>query len=283
MENFETLQSLLISSISKLHFENRNYYDSNCPLVSIIVPSYNQGTFLEKTLISLFNQEYPCIEYIIIDGASQDKSVDIIKKYEKNINYWVSEKDNGQSEAINKGLNVAKGKYVTWIGADDILFPYAIRVMVDGLEKHPDASLVYGGGVFIDKDDQILKKFSFTDLTLQKLLYHKHSTLAQPSSLLRMEVIKKIGFLDETLHYCMDYDLWIRMIKAGKFVNLGDIVLSAYRLHSDSKTVGSYTKMALEKIKVNRRYTNDIINKVIYKHYWYILENLFRKYFKRSK
>lgn len=257
--------------------------DNTQPLVSIITPSFNQGKYIEKTILSLINQDYPNIELILMDGASTDDTIKIIEKYNNFFKCWVSEPDKGQSHAINKGLKLAQGKYVTWLCSDDILFPSAISLMVNALENNPDYSLVYGGGVFIDENDKIIKKFSFTDMTLEKLLYHKHSTIAQPSTLIRMESLKKVGLLDESLSYCMDYDLWIRLIKIGKFLNLGDVIISGYRLHNNSKTVGAYTKMALEKIKVNRRYTNDIINKVIYKHYWYIIQNYINKYIRRKK
>lgn len=253
------------------------------PLISIIIPSYNQGRYLERTLLSLLKQTYKNIEIILIDGGSKDETLEIIKKYEKFLSYWVSEKDNGQANAINKGLKIAKGTYVTWLCSDDILFKDALSIMANALESHPEYSLVYGGGVFIDEQDKIIKKFSFTDMNLEKLLYQKHSTIAQPSSLIRMDFLKKVGFLEESLNYCMDYDLWIRLIKEGPFLNLGEVILSGYRLHTNSKTVGSYTKMALEKIKVNRRYTNDLINKLIYKHYWYIIQNLINKIFRKKK
>lgn len=246
--------------------------NSGLPLVTIITPSFNQGSFLERTMLSVLNQDWPNIEYLIVDGGSTDNSVAIIEKYKDRLAWWVSEQDSGQTEAINKGVRRAHGKYVTWLGSDDVLLPGAIRTMVEALEENPSAGMVYGSVVFIDGMDRVIKANSYTDMTLDKLLYHKHSTIAQPSSLLRNETLHRAGLLDESLSYCMDYDLWIRLHKVAPSINLGDTVLSGYRLHADSKTVGSYRKMALEKIRVNRKYTNDIINKVIYSHYWYIIE-----------
>lgn len=278
------IQEDIKKALAKSSVSNENITKKiGSPPCSIIIPSFNQCSYIEKTICSLLNQTYPNIELILIDGGSKDNTLEIIDKYKHFFSYWVSEKDKGQSNAINKGLNKASGKYVTWLCSDDILIPEAISIMVKALEDNPDASLVYGGGVFIDENDNVIKKFSFTDMTLEKLLYHKHSTIAQPSTLIRMESLKKVGFLDESLSYCMDYDLWIRLIKEGRFINLGDIILSGYRLHNDSKTVGAYTKMALEKIKVNRKYTKDLINKVIYKHYWYIIQNYINKYIRRKK
>ena len=220
---------------------------------------------------------WPEIELIVVDGGSTDESVEVIKKYDTHIAWWVSERDNGQAGAINKGLMKSTGLYVTWLGSDDILLPGAVRRMAEALNAHPEAGLVYGEVAFIDSKDNVTKLTSYQDMTLEKLLYRKHSTIAQPSSLLRRATLEQAGGLDESLHYCMDYDLWIRLHKHAPSLNLGKEVLSAYRLHDDSKTVGSYTKMALEKIKVNRRYTKDILNAVIYSHYGYIMEGWLRR------
>jgi glycosyltransferase involved in cell wall biosynthesis len=247
------------------------------PLVTVITPSYNQGRFLERTILSVLNQDWPNIEYVIVDGGSTDNSVEIIGKYEEYLAWWVSEKDTGQSNAINKGIGRGTGRYLTWLGSDDILLPGAITTMVRSLEGNPAAGMVYGAVAFIDEADRFLKKISYTDMTLEKLLHHKHSTIAQPSSLLRKATLDEVGGLDESLHYSMDYDLWIRLHRHAPSLNLGEGMLAGYRLHGDSKTVGDYTRMALEKIRVNRRYSGDLINKVIYAHYWYIIEGCVRR------
>ncbi|NIO17461.1 MAG: glycosyltransferase [Deltaproteobacteria bacterium] len=246
------------------------------PTVSVITPSYNQGEFLERTILSVLNQDWPNLEYIIIDGGSKDNSREIIERYAEHLTCWVSEPDRGQTDALNKGLKRASGKYVTWIGSDDVLLPGALTKMVAALEEHPFAGIVYGGVAFIDHQDRVKKTLAYPDLSLEKLLYHKHSTLAQPSSLVRREILDLAGGLDESLSYCMDYDLWIRLLTISRCVNLGDTILSGYRLHPESKTVGSYRKMALEKIMVNRKHTGDALNRVIYSHYWYIVEDAAR-------
>lgn len=245
---------------------------STLPKVTVITPSFNQGRFIERTIRSVLNQDWPHIEYIIVDGGSLDNSVDVIGKYENSLAWWVSEKDSGQTNAINKGISRATGKYITWLCSDDVLFPGAIRKMVDALEQNPQAGIVYGATAFIDELDTVMKIRDYADLTLDGLLYHKHSTIAQPSSLIRKQSLDAAGGLDESLSYCMDYDFWIRLHRIAPSINLGKTVFSGYRLHSDSKTVASYTKMALEKIRVNRGYTGDLINRLIYAHYWYIIE-----------
>ena len=244
--------------------------------VSVIIPSFNQGRFLERTILSVLNQDWPDVELIIVDGASQDNSVEVIRKYEPYLSWWVSEKDSGQTQAIVKGISHATGTYITWLGSDDILMPGALRRMAGALDLHPHACMVYGGVAFIDSADRVMKVTSYRDMSLNALLYHKHSTIAQPSSLLRRSALDAAGGLDESLHYCMDYDLWVRLHSLAPSVNLGDVIISCYRLHESSKTVGAYTRMALEKITVNRRHTGNLLNKVIYAHYWYIIEGRIR-------
>lgn len=250
--------------------------DPSFPLVSVIVPSFNQGVFLERTIRSLLHQDWSRIEIIVVDGGSTDDTVSIINRYERHIAWWVSEPDRGQADAINKGLSRATGAYVTWLASDDVLFPGALRILVRALEETPGAGIAYGGVAFIDADDRILKTSAYRDMTLDSLLYDKRSTIAQPASLISRSVLDRVGMLDETLHYCMDYDLWIRLMKVSSAVNLGDTILAGYRLHETSKTVSQYTRMAREKIGVNRRYTGDLVNPVITAHYGYIVENIFR-------
>lgn len=250
--------------------------DRPLPRVSIVTPSFNQARFIERTIRSVLNQGWPNLEYIVIDGASTDGSREIIRRYEPYLTRWVSEPDRGQTDAIIKGLGQATGEYVTWVCSDDVLFPGSLERMAGALAAHPEAGIVYGGVAFIDEEDRILKVRSYPDMDLTKLLYERHSTVAQPSSLIRRKTLDEAGGLDRTLAYCMDYDLWIRLLRVSGCVNLGETVLSGYRLHTRSKTVGAYRKMALEKIAVNRRYTGDRINKVIYAHYWYMVEDFLR-------
>jgi glycosyltransferase involved in cell wall biosynthesis len=246
------------------------------PRVSVITPSFNQGRFIERTIRSVLNQGWPDLEYIVIDGASTDGTPEIIRRYERHLSFWVSEPDRGQTDAIVKGLERATGDYVTWLCSDDVLFPGSLEKMAAALEAHAEAGIVYGGAAFIDEEDRVLKVHSYPDMTLGRLLYEKHSTVAQPSSLIRRSTLDAAGGLDRSLSYCMDYDLWIRLLRHAGCVNLGEAVLSGYRLHTHSKTVGSYRKMAMEKIAVNRRYTGDRFNQVICAHYGYIVEDLFR-------
>src|ERR1035437_5829495 len=140
------------------------------PLVSIITPSYNQAQFLEKTILSVLSQNYPNIEYIIIDGGSTDNSADIIRKYENKISFWISEKDKGQSDAINKGWKRAKGKYCSYLNSDDELVPGAVSKIVEAFEKNQDAGVVYGDYTFIDENEKEISRERGRQTDLRKLL-----------------------------------------------------------------------------------------------------------------
>ncbi len=205
------------------------------PKISIITPSFNQGQFLEETLLSVINQKYPNIEYIVIDGGSKDNSVDIIKKYEKHLSYWVTEKDNGQSEAINKGFKKATGDIVCWINSDDILMPGALKKVATYFEKHSGVDLVNGYTLVMDEESNIL--FNYFILKPKKW-YAKHGVyyISQPSMFWKRNVFDTIGFLKEDFHASMDKEFLIRVFKNNlKIGHLGKI-LAAFRVHGTSKT-----------------------------------------------
>ena len=131
--------------------------DPNYPKISIVTPSYNQAQFLERTILSVLNQNYPNLEYIIIDGSSTDESIDIIKRYEKYLNYWVSEKDRGQSHALNKGFYKARGDICGWLNADDLFLPDVFVKVIFAFKLSPNKKIVFGDYLNIDKNDNILE------------------------------------------------------------------------------------------------------------------------------
>ena len=207
----------------------------NSPKISIITPSYNQGQFIEETILSVINQNYPLIEYIIIDGGSTDNTIEIIKKYTKHITYWVSEKDSGQSEAINKGFKRATGDIVCWLNSDDILMPNAIREVANFFEENNDVNILNGYTVVIDKKSNILFNLFLLN---QKKWYACHGIyyIAQPSLFWRRKIFESIGLLREDFHTLMDKEFLIKMFEKNMEIRNFKKILAGFRLHESSKT-----------------------------------------------
>ena len=205
--------------------------------VTIVTPSYNQGEFLEETILSVLNQDYPRIEYLIIDGGSTDGSVEIIRRYENRLAYWVSEPDRGQSHAINKGFQRANGEILGWLNSDDVYCPGAVRAAVDFLELHPDVALMYGGADMIGLDGSMLGPIPVEDFDAPVCIARHRYIIPQPAAFFRREAIERVGLLDERLNYCLDWDYWMRMALAGLKVSRVPQILARCRLHPDAKTV----------------------------------------------
>lgn len=205
--------------------------------VSVIIPSYNQGLFLEETILSVLSQDYTNIEIIVIDGNSSDNSIDIIRKYNASIYYWVSEKDDGQSHAINKGIAKSNGEIVTWLNSDDTLLPGAITKIVDNfLYATEDTVLIHGGAAIIEGGKKVRDDFGYPDQNLER--YLSGMAFPQPGTFFKRDAYEQVGGLRQDLHFGMDYDLFARLALIGKFMRL-DCLLSNYRLHSDSKSICS--------------------------------------------
>src|SRR5690554_6795554 len=205
---------------------------------SIITPSFNQGNFIEETIDSILSQGYPDLEYIIVDGGSTDNSLEVIKKYEKHLHYWVSEPDRGQSHAINRGLKQASGDIVNWINSDDCLAPGALQTIADAF-SNPDTNVFIGRSNIVE-NGKIVRQSKGTDVYKDNLA--KTIGLAridQPEHWWRKSVIDKIGPLNENLHYTMDRDWWIKYLLCFGVDGIvkDNAILSNFRLHGDSKTV----------------------------------------------
>jgi glycosyltransferase involved in cell wall biosynthesis len=201
-------------------------------LVSIITPSYNQAKYLEQTIQSVLGQEYPNIEYIVIDGGSTDDSEQVIRKYMDHLAYWISEKDSGQAEAINKGFRRARGELVAWLNSDDYYLPDVIPAVVKVFEEYPDVVMVYGDMLAVDENGQTLNALKYRQLSLQDLLCFQ--IIGQPSVFFRRDVLEKTGGLDTTFHFLLDHHLWIRIAQQGKILHV-DQTWSAARYHAEAK------------------------------------------------
>ncbi len=202
--------------------------------ISIVTPSFNQGEFIEETILSVINQGYNNLEYIVIDGGSTDDSVGIIKKYEKHITYWISEKDKGQSHAINKGFQLATGEIVGWLNSDDLLEEGALERIASFFNREPELEVLFGQWQEFDSKGNRPKNFNPLEVSNVKWMYS--SLYAQPSTFYRKDIFNKIGYLDESLKFSMDNDLFKRMILFGSKTKRTNEIFSKFRWHDQSKS-----------------------------------------------
>jgi glycosyltransferase involved in cell wall biosynthesis len=216
-------------------------------LVSIITPSFNQARYLEATIQSVLSQGYAPIEYILIDGASTDGSVDIIRKHKDRFAYWVSEKDNGQAEAINKGLVRAKGEIVAWLNSDDYYLPKTISEVVKAFEENPDILMVYGDVLAVDEQGQTINVLKYRQLSFEDLLCFQ--IIGQPSVFFRRAALEKAGLLDASLHFLLDHHLWIRIAQQGKILHVPQI-WSAARYHAEAKNRAKAAEFGREAFRI---------------------------------
>jgi glycosyltransferase involved in cell wall biosynthesis len=210
------------------------------PKVSVVTPSYNQGQFIEETIRSVLLQGYPNLEYIIIDGGSEDNSVEIIEKYSRWISFWVSETDQGQTNAINKGWRQATGKYITWLNSDDLLTPNSLKWSVMALENDPSIDIVYGFVNIIDENSGTYRepynRIRPRLFDIEKMVLHWENPVPQQGFLMPRSNLEKCGYLDETFHFTMDFEYWMRLALGGGKGKGIDKVLGAFRHHKNTKT-----------------------------------------------
>jgi glycosyltransferase involved in cell wall biosynthesis len=238
------------------------------PKISVITPSYNQGQFIEETILSVIGQNYPNLEYIIIDGASSDTTLDVIKKYQENIDIVISEKDLGQSNAINKGFKLATGEIICWLNSDDMFAGSALFSIAD-IYIDEGFDFLYGDGIKKYEYGLMKGRSKLIKIGLLKkdeLTYR--DPLQQPSTFWSRFALNKVGILDESLHYAFDWDFFIRINKDFKFKYHAQ-VLSIYRIHKLHKSGGGGFNRALEILLVSSRYTDEDIVFI----YRYIVKN----------
>lgn len=205
------------------------------PRITIVTPSYNQGIFLERTILSVLNQNYPNLEFIIIDGLSSDGTVDIIKKYEKYLSFWISEKDLGQSDALNKGFSLATGEIIGWQNSDDIYLPGAFSRVADVFRTDRASDIVYGNRIDLDETDTIIGDSRFTKFSPIVFMYDGMS-LGTQSTFFKRDLIQKIGPLEIDLRFAMDYDFFQRASRSGARFRYVPSYLGAMRRHGGAKT-----------------------------------------------
>lgn len=220
-------------------------------LVSIITPSFNQARYLEETIRSVLDQDHPQLEYIIVDGGSTDGSLEIIKKYADRLAWWVSEKDQGQTDAINKGFARAKGEVLAWLNSDDTYNPGAVSAALAFLQAHPEAGLVYGDTNFIDENGKILGAFPAAQ-TDYKRLRRGYVHIPQQAAFFRADIWKQVAPLDPSFYFAMDYDLWVRIASHAPILYTPQ-VWANFRLHSQGKTVVADQRCWPEMLRVHYR------------------------------
>jgi glycosyltransferase involved in cell wall biosynthesis len=217
------------------------------PKITLITPCYNHGEFLEKTITSVLAQDYPNLEYIIIDGGSTDSSIDIIKRYEKHLAHWVSEKDRGQSHAINKGFRRATGDVLTWLNSDDWLEPGALHCVAKHAMQHPDAGAFVGHGRIVDISGKQIYYREAGELTYEKFCqWLDGGDFLQPSCFFRRSAWNLVEPLDENTHIAFDVDLWLRMAKSNISFQRIDALLSTSLAHERAKTTAFRTHMVID-------------------------------------
>lgn len=207
--------------------------------ISIITPSYNQSAFIEQTINSVLSQNYANLEYIIIDGGSTDGSVEIIKKYEKYLTHWVSEKDNGQSHAINKGFKMASGEIINWLNSDDYYEPDTFKIIAEQMKD--EQVMVLSGRSKVLQANTIKYQTNGVDLYSDVVKTMAYARIDQPETFIRRKVLETTGLINEQLHYLMDREWWLRYLFyfGSKQVKSIDAVLVNFRLHEASKTVSA--------------------------------------------
>lgn len=219
------------------------------PKVSIITPSYNQGQFIEATIQSVLNQTYPNIEYIVVDGNSTDRTMGVVDQYREHIDVVIHEKDKGQSDAINKGFRLATGELVGWVNSDDVLYPDCVARMVQCHQRNADGAVYYGS--VLDRINAAGKRTATHSIRIpdRNYLLNYNYDIIQPGSFYPTSLVQQVGYLNERIHYCMDLDLWLRLLTHGPIYSYADEPMAGFRIWAESKTSTG-----------GHRFLNDIIS-----------------------
>ena len=235
------------------------------PKVSIVTPSFNQAPFLEQTLRSVLEQDYPNLEYIVIDGGSSDGSLEIIHKYADRLAYWQSQPDQGQTDAINQGFARASGEILAWLNSDDLLLPGAVSAAVRALHEHPEAAMVYGDALLINAEGKTIGKFPAAQTDYRKLR-RGYVHIPQQASFFRADLWRQVAPLDVSFYFAMDYDLWVRLAALAPLVYVPEF-WAAFRLHGAGKSIAADDRCWPEMLRVHYRDGGKVLSPIVFK-YW---------------
>jgi glycosyltransferase involved in cell wall biosynthesis len=240
--------------------------DHVLPLVSIVTPSFNQASYLEETIRSVLEQDYPRIEYMVVDGGSTDRSVGIIEKYADRLAWWVSEVDKGQTDAINKGFGRANGQILAWINSDDTYQPGAVSAAVKFLQAHPEVGMVYADCNFIDEAGRVIGKFGAAQ-TDYKRLRQGYVHIPQQTMFFRAELWHALSPLDPSFYFAMDYDLWVRIASRAEIKYLPGQTWANFRIHTFGKTIAADERCWPEMLRVHYRDGGSFLSVIVAKYY----------------
>jgi glycosyltransferase involved in cell wall biosynthesis len=222
------------------------------PLVSIVTPSLNQGRFIEDAVRSVLAQDYPRVEYVVVDGGSTDQTLDVLRGHGGALR-WISEPDSGQAAAINKGFRGTSGEILGWLNADDLYEPSAISTAVTYLRDHPETALVYGDATHVDVLGHTLGPCAYVEPANVERLIHEVDYIVQPASFFRRSAFEAVGLLDESLNWALDYDLWLKIARRFPIAYVPR-PLARYRLTGDNKTARGRFERFAELDRVGRRH-----------------------------
>jgi glycosyltransferase involved in cell wall biosynthesis len=223
--------------------------------ISVVTPSLNQGRFLRETLDSVLSQSYGCLEYVVVDGGSTDHTLTVLAAAGAQVR-WTSEPDSGQADAVNKGIRSTSGDIIGWLNSDDLYRPGALQTVADYFGAHPGVDIVYGDADVIDQSGAVRGRYPTAAWDADGLI--ERCFLCQPAVFFRRRLVERFGALDERLHYCMDYEYWLRLSAAGARFGYVPRVLAATRLHPDTKTLGARLRVHAEIDRVLRDKTGRV-------------------------
>ncbi len=234
------------------------------PLVSIVTPTLNQGCFLADAMQSVAMQDHDDVEYVVVNGGTDPETDAVVSQFSEVVTHYIREPDSGQSDAINKGFRLARGEIVAWLNADDCYLPTAVSHVVRVFAENPEVDVVYGDAVYVDQDGQFLRYFTEIEPPDAKRLRNDAAYICQPATFFRKRALERAGYLDSCLQYTMDWDLWIRMVKAGCRFLYSPQLLAANREHARTKTISGGSRRLREILTVNARHKTSLLPRVFF-------------------
>jgi glycosyltransferase involved in cell wall biosynthesis len=253
---FETIQAVVGTTDRRLTLSEQ------WPTITVVTPSFNQGKFIGETIESVLGQGYPRVEYIVVDGGSTDGTQDVLRRYDGRVR-WVSERDRGQADAVNKGVAMGHGEIIGWLNSDDTYAPGALERAARVCAARPDVAVVYGDADHVLEDGAHYGPYPTAAFNYQRLA--ERCFICQPAAFIRRRAFDAVGGVDVDLRFCMDYDLWIRLGRQHRFVYLGE-VLAQSRLHAGGKTLGSSRAMIEEIMATVKQHYGVVPFEWVYKY-----------------